>query len=156
MNKPNIVTLESEVRNYSILINKMGRKNSTACPCCGYQTLSSRDDFEICDVCLWEDDGSDNFDRSQVAIALQGLTSEEKLKPEINEEFIEHAGPNGVPLVIARINFINFGISEPDRNDLFKLKKDPNQYKKIREFFWDEKTRTLSEPAANWSIKLAN
>ncbi|WP_044460958.1 CPCC family cysteine-rich protein [Pseudomonas sp. MRSN 12121] len=29
------------------------------CPCCGFQTLSARGQYEICDLCHWEDDGSD-------------------------------------------------------------------------------------------------
>jgi len=28
-----------------------------ACPCCGYRTLSSRANYEICDLCKWEDNG---------------------------------------------------------------------------------------------------
>lgn len=27
------------------------------CPCCGFQTLSSRGDYEICKLCDWEDSG---------------------------------------------------------------------------------------------------
>src|SRR5262245_555634 len=27
-----------------------------ACPACGYITLSERHDWEICPICLWEDD----------------------------------------------------------------------------------------------------
>lgn len=26
------------------------------CPCCGYRTLETRYDWEICPVCFWEDD----------------------------------------------------------------------------------------------------
>lgn len=33
-----------------------------ACPCCGYRTLSARGEYEICDLCHWEDDGSDTPD----------------------------------------------------------------------------------------------
>jgi hypothetical protein len=29
-----------------------------ACPCCEYRTLSSVSDYEICDLCMWEDDGT--------------------------------------------------------------------------------------------------
>jgi hypothetical protein len=28
-----------------------------ACPCCGYRTLSSRANYDICDLCKWEDNG---------------------------------------------------------------------------------------------------
>ncbi|QEN45768.1 CPCC family cysteine-rich protein [Pseudomonas protegens] len=33
-----------------------------ACPCCGYRTLSARGDYQICDLCHWEDDGSQALD----------------------------------------------------------------------------------------------
>ncbi|WP_124333832.1 CPCC family cysteine-rich protein [Pseudomonas chlororaphis] len=29
-----------------------------ACPCCGYRTLSSRANYDICGLCNWEDDGT--------------------------------------------------------------------------------------------------
>ena len=28
------------------------------CPCCGYRTLSKAAAYEVCPVCLWEDDGA--------------------------------------------------------------------------------------------------
>lgn len=28
------------------------------CPCCAYRTLSARGEYEVCDLCHWEDDGS--------------------------------------------------------------------------------------------------
>ncbi|MBP5060814.1 hypothetical protein HUT27_01160 [Pseudomonas chlororaphis] len=28
------------------------------CPCCGYRTLSSRANYDICGLCNWEDDGT--------------------------------------------------------------------------------------------------
>ncbi|NBF05570.1 hypothetical protein GV819_25065 [Pseudomonas sp. Fl5BN2] len=33
-----------------------------ACPCCGYLTLGARGEYEICDLCHWEDDGSNAAD----------------------------------------------------------------------------------------------
>ena len=32
------------------------------CPCCALPTLNARGDLEICPVCWWEDDGSDDPD----------------------------------------------------------------------------------------------
>jgi len=26
------------------------------CPCCGFQTLEYQDSYDICDICMWEDD----------------------------------------------------------------------------------------------------
>lgn len=30
------------------------------CPCCLYLTLTRRHDYEICEVCFWEDDGTED------------------------------------------------------------------------------------------------
>ncbi|WBW96088.1 CPCC family cysteine-rich protein [Oceanirhabdus sp. W0125-5] len=32
-----------------------------SCPCCGYQTIAERGQYEICSVCHWEDDGIDDL-----------------------------------------------------------------------------------------------
>ena len=32
------------------------------CPCCDYFTLGKREEYEICPICFWEDDGV-NFDK---------------------------------------------------------------------------------------------
>lgn len=31
------------------------------CYCCGYFTIEERGQYEICDVCFWEDDGCDDL-----------------------------------------------------------------------------------------------
>lgn len=30
------------------------------CPCCGYPTLSERGGYDVCELCIWEDDGQDD------------------------------------------------------------------------------------------------
>jgi hypothetical protein len=37
-----------------------------ACPCCGFVTLPERAGYEICPVCLWEDDGQSDHDADTV------------------------------------------------------------------------------------------
>jgi len=37
-----------------------------ACPCCGYLTLPSRGEEDICPVCFWQDDGQDDHDADDV------------------------------------------------------------------------------------------
>jgi len=60
---------------------------SFRCPCCGYNTLPARGHYDICPVCLWEDDGQDDQD----ADAVRG-------------------GPNGaLSLAQARLNYREFG-----------------------------------------------
>ena len=60
------------------------------CPCCKCRTLRERGGYEICRVCLWEDDGQDDFDAEDV-----------------------RGGPNGsLSLVQARSNYHQFGACE--------------------------------------------
>ena len=39
-----------------------GCEQLEACPCCVYRTLSTRGQYEICDLCGWEDDGNEALD----------------------------------------------------------------------------------------------
>ena len=34
-----------------------------ACPCCNYETLEQRGEYDICPVCFWEDDGNNDPSR---------------------------------------------------------------------------------------------
>ncbi len=57
------------------------------CPCCGYPTLEGRGNFEVCELCNWEDDGQDD----------------------------PHADKTGGPnqkysLTLARNNFLQYGV----------------------------------------------
>ena len=38
----------------------------TNCPCCGYPTLEAGEDYEICELCSWEDDGQSDEDADEV------------------------------------------------------------------------------------------
>jgi hypothetical protein len=55
------------------------------CPCCDYFTLGKRSEYEICQICFWEDDGID-----------------------INNINI-HSGPNHITLKQGRLNFAKYG-----------------------------------------------
>ena len=62
------------------------------CPCCRLLTLWSRNAFQICPVCFWEDDGQDDADADVV-----------------------RGGPNGgLSLAQARANYARIGASEED------------------------------------------
>jgi hypothetical protein len=37
-----------------------GRTAVATCPCCGYPTIGERGDYDICEICHWEDDGQDD------------------------------------------------------------------------------------------------
>jgi len=45
------------------------------CPCCLCKTLVNRGGFEVCAVCLWEDDGQDEYDTDVVRGGPNGALS---------------------------------------------------------------------------------
>lgn len=61
--------------------------NLYECPCCGFAVFQGIDRCEVCEICYWEDDGSDD-----------GISPEDPL--------------NNVSLEEARLNFIRHGASE--------------------------------------------
>lgn len=58
------------------------------CPCCGYYTLESVGEYEVCPVCYWEDDASQEED------------------PE------SEGGANELCLMESRENYLKFGACE--------------------------------------------
>ena len=66
-----------------------GKNGSYVCPCCGYATLDEVANYEICELCFWEDDGQDDIDAHECL-----------------------GGPNHVSLTEARKNFLEFGAAE--------------------------------------------
>lgn len=54
-----------------------------SCPCCNYETLVQRGEYDICPVCFWEDDGNNNPSR--------------------------YSGPNHMTLSEGRRNFEKYG-----------------------------------------------
>ncbi|MFC7677457.1 CPCC family cysteine-rich protein [Paenibacillus sp. GCM10028914] len=59
------------------------------CPCCNYETLVQRGEYDICPVCFWEDDGNNDPSR--------------------------YSGPNHMTLSAGRRNFEKYGVcSEED------------------------------------------
>ena len=70
-----------------------------ACPCCNFRSLPRRGEYDICPVCFWEDDGSN--------------------EPDL------HSGPNHMTLRAARDNFERIGaMSEADLPKVVKDAKD--------------------------------
>ncbi|KZN62199.1 CPCC family cysteine-rich protein [Pseudoalteromonas luteoviolacea] len=69
--------------------------NRVTCPCCGYPTLAERGQYDICELCNWEDDGQDDEDSHTV-----------------------FGGPNGgYSLDMARTNFVKYGSMYSPEND---------------------------------------
>lgn len=101
------------------------------CPCCGYRTIDEPAIYDICHVCWWEDNGQDN---ENADMSLRG--------------------PNyGISLTKARYNFIKFGLYDPKRTDLMKLRKPKEMFVKGREFVLNDND-TISEIGFDLSWKI--
>lgn len=102
----------------------------SCCPCCGSRTIEERGNFEICNVCWWEDDGQDNESADKI-----------------------YGGPNyGISLTQGRNNFLKFGLYDPERKDLMNNKEPISKYLKGREFAIDGKF--VIEKGTNWKAKI--
>jgi hypothetical protein len=103
-----------------------------ACPCCGHATLGGRGEYDICNVCWWEDDGQDTHNANVV-----------------------RGGPNGkLSLTRARFNFIMDGIFCPSRTDLRDKQVSPDSYPRLRNFTYDLTTKTFFDHDQDWSTSL--
>ena len=47
---------KDEVGIYDFLNEKIKNNLNFTCKCCGYKTLNSQGEYEICPICFWEDD----------------------------------------------------------------------------------------------------
>jgi len=77
-----------------------------ACPCCRFRTLDERGAYDICQVCFWQDTGSDD--------------------PDI------HSGPNHMTLREARDNFARLG-AVTERERAFVLPDGKERYARADE-----------------------
>jgi hypothetical protein len=93
--------------------------NKCTCPCCGYKTISSDGDYDICPICFWEDD-------------------------PFQKENVYDLGANNIPLIEAQKNYLKFGVSEkqfidnvrkPNKQD----KREPN-WKLIKDDLYELKS----------------
>ncbi|MAK61658.1 MAG: hypothetical protein CMK09_11820 [Ponticaulis sp.] len=81
----------------------MFNRSLLPCPCCGFETLSERGEYEICRVCWWEDDGQNDTNADQIL-----------------------GGPNGrYSLTDARNNFRDHGYMY-DLEDAIEIVKHPS------------------------------
>lgn len=86
-----------------------GKNGLYVCPCCGYATLGSWGDYEICKICYWEDDDQDD--------------------PKADENW---GGTNPVSLTEGRINFLTFGASV--EHDLENVRPPTPQDENVRNY----------------------
>ena len=102
-----------------------------ACPCCGARSIAGRGEYDICRVCWWEDDGSDNDTADQIS------------------------GPNHVSLVRARANVLLQGIYDPARADLRDLLHPSGRYERGRTFELTEDGQWIREVGVSWVARVS-
>ncbi|WP_422006506.1 CPCC family cysteine-rich protein [Roseivirga pacifica] len=102
-----------------------------SCPCCGYRTIGARGNYDICKVCWWEDDGQDNQHPERII-----------------------GGPNyGISLAMGRYNYLIYGLYDPKRTDLIRLKAEENEFEKARVFEFTG-NGYLTEKGTDWKWKI--
>ncbi len=83
------------------------------CLCCGYLTLESRGEFDICPVCYWEDDTYFDFSRIGEETAVTGAYFDRE--PAAEELLDKPSGANhGLTLRAAQENYRSFGACEKE------------------------------------------
>ena len=99
------------------------------CQCCGYKTLAegSKDSYEICKICFWEDDYV------------------------MNENTDYWGGANGVCLRQAQRNFLRFGVSE--KNYLNRVVKDGYEKDPLWKPVWENEIRIDDKKLAEIQIE---
>jgi hypothetical protein len=77
------------------------------CPCCDYISLPERNNYLICPICFWEDDGQDI------------------------DQIDDESGPNHITLRQGRLNFKEFGACVRDmiKNVLNPQERTKYEYK---------------------------
>ena len=96
------------------------------CPCCGYPTLGGRGEYQICELCSWEDDGQDAADADEV-----------------------RGGPNhGYSLTEAQSNFERYLVMYPPEEDPRIGGPDSEKVQVIKRMMISAFDVMMSEPPA--------
>ncbi|MBF7074603.1 hypothetical protein ISG33_14450 [Glaciecola sp. MH2013] len=124
--------------------------NRVTCPCCGYPTLEARGNYDICELCDWEDDGQDDEDSSKVLGGPNGGYSLDEARKNFNKYRIMYSPDNNttitggdseerVKLKIELASVFDRMISENNTSELWK------QALKIEKALDQELTRSIEE-----------
>lgn len=116
-----IIELNERRKWFNKLIVELKKKGFeqekwNTCPCCGYPTIGAKGNYEICMLCMWEDDGQDDEDADKIL-----------------------GGPNhDYSLSEARTNFYKYlTMYRPNDERAFKIDTGKNNLKiKVIDLFW--------------------
>jgi hypothetical protein len=81
-------------------LRSSGREKETyTCPSCGYPTLPERGQYDICEICDWEDDGQDDNEANEVYGGPNGELSLTESRLLIGRQLSELAASLGGSIV---------------------------------------------------------
>lgn len=90
--------LEKRLARLGIATNVNGSFEVLAgCPCCGYRSLRERGAYEICRVCFWEDDGSNDPEHVSEPnhMTLRAARANFERLGAVDEAARQHVWPDG-------------------------------------------------------------
>ena len=73
--------------------------NRFPCPCCGYPTLPSRGEWEICVLCNWEDDGQDDSFADEVRGGANGEYSLSQARENFKKYLVMYSPDNDTRII---------------------------------------------------------
>jgi Cysteine-rich CPCC len=112
--------------------NEQSNEAQYACPCCGYPTLGSLSEFEICYLCGWEDDGQDDAGADVV-----------------------RSGPNhSFSLVEARENFERYLVKYPPELDTRAGGHDSEREKEAKRVIIEAYDKMMEGPRSEELLRL--
>jgi len=130
-----------------------------ACPCCGYPTLRSLGEFEICSLCCWEDDGQDDADADLVRggpnhsfSLVEGRENFEHYlviyPPESDTRIGGHDSEREKEAKRAIIAAYDQMMEDPGSEELQRLKQQVVEGKQV---LWQELKRRISGRLYEWT-----
>jgi len=130
-----------------------------ACPCCGYPTLGSLGEFEICSLCGWEDEGQDDADADLVRGAPNQSFSLVEARENFELYLVKYSpeldtrvgGPDSEREKEAKRAIIaayDQMMEDPESEELERLKRQVIEGKQV---LWQELKRRISGPLYEWT-----
>lgn len=143
---------------------------SNSCPICGYLTIETRCEHDICSFCFWQDDGQDNPEANKDYIGPNNASSINAYRFEMYDwmnklkEGEENAINNKIGYELKKLDNYIFH-NESDRqvvmnqidllSKLFDKSRSINTERKLNWKFINEKQMTELKPAYNNTLPKA-
>ncbi|MGK7377628.1 CPCC family cysteine-rich protein [Planococcus sp. 1R117A] len=101
------------------------------CPCCGYPTLQTRGDFEICLLCDWEDENHDELSTAEVFGGPNGDYSLEEARNNFQKNFTMYREKNDFDAITAGKKKLIKAYEEWEKDKQANKKEKWNEIRKL-------------------------